>query len=411
VSPSVGGLAAIAGFGDAYGSAEDPGGPLDLAATAIRRAVADAGITRDDVDGLLTSREPLGDLRPQWHNILAAHLKLYPRYSTQVMHHAAGAISMLGVAATAVATGQADVVVCVQADTGAAQMDPAGIPDLDSDPDFERPYAPTIPTYWALQCQRYMFERGITEADLARVVLAHQSWTVAHPLAARAGRGELTASDVLHSRRISGPLRALMCSAWRRYGTAGALVVTTTERARQLTASPLVIRGWGQAAFNDYFADRMGMRGTHPDLGPLPTLVKMGAVTAGRHAYAMAGLGPGDVRVAQLAAPFAHVVPLALEELGFCPDGEGPAFLSAGQTEPGGSLPANTNGGWLGFGQAGVSCNMDTLVELVRQLRGQALGHQVAADIGLAYGLGGELGCHAVAILEAAGPADRRAAT
>jgi acetyl-CoA acetyltransferase len=403
MSQRIGGLAAIAGFGDAYGSADDPGEPLDLATSAIRRAVADAGISKSDVDGLLTSREPLGDRRPQWQNILAAYLKLYPRYSTQAMHHAAGAITMLGMAATAVVTGQADTVICVQADTGLAQMDPAAIPDLDSDPSFEVPYRPGIAVYWALQCRRYMHERGVTEEDFARVVTAHQAWAVAHPLAARRGHGGLTEADVLRSRRVSGPLRSLMCSAWRQYGTAGALVVTTTERARDLTENPLLIRGFGQAAFNEYFGDRMGMRGTHPDLGELPTLVRMGAVTAGRHAFAMADLGPRDMGIAELAVPFAHVLPLVLEELGFCAASEGPAFVRAGHTEPGGRLPVNTNGGWLGFGQAGLSCNMDTVVELVRQLRGEAIGLPVRCDTGLAYGVGGELGCHAVAILQAVG--------
>jgi acetyl-CoA acetyltransferase len=392
--------AAVVGFGDAYTDEGCAASPMALATEAALKALADAGVERDEVDGLLSGREPFGDYRPQWNNIFAAHLKIMPRHSTQVTVHGAGVNGMFKHAVMAVCTGAADVVLCVQTDGGQAFSDLAeDIPAVDADPWHELPYGPSMAGFYAMAARRYMHEFGVTEEDFARAALTHQRWGLLHPLSERSYAGELTVDDVLESRIIATPLRRWMVAPWRRTGTAGAFVVTTAERARSLTSTPLAILGVGEYSTHENLSDRMSARGTHPVLGELPTLTTTGAKEAARQAYEMAGLTAHDVQVAETGSNFSHTIMMGLEDLGFCEKGEAAGFIADGHIDPGGSLPYNTNGGYLWFGQAGISCGMDSIVELIRQLRGQALGRQVEAEVGLVHGMGGPLSCHTVTIL------------
>jgi acetyl-CoA acetyltransferase len=135
-------------------------------------------------------------------------------------------------------------------------------------------------------------------------------------------------------------------------------------------------------------------------LGKLPNLTTTSAVEASRQAYEMSGLQPADMQVVESGSNFPHMSLMMLEDLGFASKGAAAAFVSEGHCDPGGKLPYNTNGGYLGFGQAGISCVMDSIIELIRQLRGEALGRQVRdAEVGLVHGMGGPLSCHAAAIL------------
>ncbi len=210
--------------------------------------------------------------------------------------------------------------------------------------------------------------------------------------------GPIDVEDVLSSRMVASPLRKWMCSAFRAFGTAVAFLVTTSFRARDCRTT-LPILGVGESSMNEYLIDKMSLRGIHPELGPLPSLTRSAAALAARDAFGMAGLDRSDIQIAETASNFAHVPLLALEDLGFCAPGEGPSFVADGHTSRGGRLPCNTNGGWMSFGQAGVSCVMDTIIELIRQLRGEALGLQVAASIGLAHSGGAIQASHSVAII------------
>src|SRR5258707_13977463 len=134
--------------------------------------------------------------------------------------------------------------------------------------------------------------------------------------------------------------------------------------------------------------DKMSFRGVHPLLGQQPTLTTTPAMAAARQAYEMAGVSAADMQIAQTNSNFAHQSMILLEDLGFCGKGEAAGFIADGHTAPGGSLPYNTNGGMLSFGQAGVSCVIDGIVELVRQLRGEALGLPVDCEIGIAQAMG-----------------------
>lgn len=395
------GRAAVAGFGDAYADPTAAATPIALATSASLQALDDAGLHRDDVDGLLTGRTPFGDYRPQWNNIFAAHLKIMPRHSSEITAHGAGVNALFKHALIAVVTGAANTVLCVQTDGGLAYTDlKADIPNVDADPRFELPYGPTMASFYAMSARRYMHEYGVTDEQLARTAVSHQEWGRHHPEAERYSKGRLTVEDVLESRMIAAPLRRFMCAPWRKAGTAGAFVVTTAERAKTLQSKPLYILGVGEMSTNEYVIDRLSLRGSHPFLGELPNLTTTGATDAARQAFEMAGLRPDDMDLVQTGSNFPHISQMMLEDCGFCAKGDAAAFLAEGHGDPGGKLPYNTNGGYLSFGQTGISCVMDSSIELIRQLRGEALGLQIDdPHVGFVHGMGGPSSCHAAAIL------------
>ena len=144
----------------------------------------------------------------------------------------------------------------------------------------------------------------------------------------------------------------------------------------------------------------MALRASPYDLGALPNLTHTATREAARQAFEMAGLRPADMDVVATASNFTITVMLALEDLGFCPKGEAGRFVRDGHIDPGGDLPVNTNGGWLSFGQPGISCGMDSMIEVIRQLRKEALGLPVTnPKVGLIQCGGGMLACHTVSIL------------
>jgi acetyl-CoA acetyltransferase len=393
--------AAIVGYGDSYCARGERKTALRLAMEATARAIADSGVRKDDIDGLLTGRSPMSDMRQQWNNIFAAYAKITPTYATEVTIHAAGMNAMMKHATLAVTSGVADIVLCVGADAAAGLIDTrSGISALDADPEFEQPYQPVIPSIYAQIACRLMHEHGITEEHLSAVSVQCQEWAVHHPFAAKAHKGRITIDDVLASPMIASPLRLWHCASWGPPGSAGALLVTTAERARDLTATPIFIEGFGECETHEYLTDRMALRASRLPLGTLPNITATGCRVAGDIAYGMAGMRPSDIDVFQTASQFAHVEIMSLAELGLGSIREVADLIASGATGPGGRVPTNTNGGWLSFGQPGVSCVMDSIIELVRQLRGEALGLQVpGARVGLVHALGGMMSCHSVAIL------------
>jgi acetyl-CoA acetyltransferase len=395
------GAAAIVGFGDKYCKPDEAMSPLHLAGLAVRAALADAGIEKEDIDGVLTGREPSGDERPQWQNILCGYLKMTPRYSTQVTIHAAGMNSMIKHAAMAVTSGVAKYVLCVGCDSISFLNARVQIAGIDTDPEFEQPYEPVIPAIYAQMACRLMHEQGMTERHLAAVSVACQKWAVHHPYAAKGPKGLVSMEDVLSSRMIASPLTLWMCATFGPPGAAGAVIVTTAENARKMCKHPIYILGAGECVTHDYLTDRLGLRSSRLPFGPLPSITSTGCRIAADLAYKMADVAPDDIDVVQTPSNFAHSALLSLWECGFATStADAGELLLSGATDHGGRLPTNTNGGWISFGQCGIACVMDGVMETVRQLRQETLGRRVEKpEIGLAHALGGMQACHSVTIL------------
>jgi acetyl-CoA acetyltransferase len=198
-------------------------------------------------------------------------------------------------------------------------------------------------------------------------------------------REPISVETVLASRTISSPLKLLDCALVS--DGAAAAIVTSAERARALRKPPVYLLGQGYGL-------------SHSHVGEYKHLTRSGAAFSGRDAYAAAGLGPADVDVAELYDCFTITVIVELEDLGFCPKGEGGRFVADGHIGLDGSLPTTTHGGLLSAGHPGLGGGFFHVLEAVRQLRGEAGERQVeGAQIALVHGNGGAIAIHCTLIL------------
>ena len=222
----------------------------------------------------------------------------------------------------------------------------------------------------------------IWREQLAAVAVAAREWALRNPVAWE--KKPLTTQEVLSARMISYPFTVRDCCLVTDGG--GAIVMTTPERARSLKKPPAYVLGCGQAI-------------THANISSMPDLTVTGARASGAAAYKMAGLGPADIDVLELYDAFTINTILFLEDLGFCPKGEGGRFVENGRIAPGGKLPVNTNGGGLSYCHPGMY-GLFLLIEAVRQLRGDCGARQVKdCEVALAHGNGGVLSSQATVIL------------
>ena len=194
-----------------------------------------------------------------------------------------------------------------------------------------------------------------------------------------------TIDEVLSARMICYPLTLPMCCLVT--DASGSIVVTTTDRAKDLPKSPIYVLGTGEAVSHQMVAQMPDFTWSHA------------FEMSGKRAFQMAGVAHEDIDVVELYDAFVHTPVFALEALGFCPPGEGGRFVSGQRTAPGGELPMNTNGGGLSYTHPGMY-GMFIIIEAVRQLRGEGGERQVEdARVGLVHGPGGMFSASGTAIL------------
>jgi acetyl-CoA acetyltransferase len=375
---SVRGKTAVVGAAESDLGEVGPGfTPLDLIGQATERALADAGLQREDIDGLFSA-----SVYYQMPTLSAGeYLGIRPRYSDATMMGGSSFVSHLLHAASAIEAGLCEVALITY---GSTQRSEGGFRGVSDPPNpYETPYKPRYPvSMYALAASRHMHEYGTTREQLAEVAVAAREWAKLNPKAFM--RDDLAIEDVLASRMISSPLSLLDCCLVTDGG--GALLMTSAERAKDLRKPPVYLLGAGEAHW-------------HRNISQMPDLTVTAAVDSGRRAYEMAGLGPDDVSVTMLYDAFTINPILFLEDLGFCEKGEGGAFVEGGRIAPGGDLPVNTNGGGLSYNHPGMY-GLLLLVEAVRQLRGECGERQVeAAEVALAHGNGGVLSSQVTAVL------------
>ena len=372
------GGAAIVGAAESDLGEVGPGfTPLDLIGQATDRALADAGLNKEDVDGLFGASAYYSMATVS----AGEYLGIRPRYSDATNMGGSSFVSHLLHAATAIDAGLCEVALVIYAST---QRSGGGFRGLSDPPNpYETPYGPRYPvSMYALAASRHMHEYGTTREQLAEVAVTAREWAKLTPKAFK--RDHLTVEDVLASRMISSPLSRLDCCLVTDGG--GALVVTSAERAMDLRKAPVYLLGAGEAHW-------------HRNISQMPDLTVTAAVDSGPRAYEMAGVGPESVDVAMLYDAFTINPILFLEDLGFCEKGEGGAFVEGGRIAPGGELPVNTNGGGLSYNHPGMY-GLLLLVEAVRQLRGECGERQVeGARVALAHGNGGVLSSQVTAVL------------
>lgn len=357
------GVASIAGIGATEFSKESGRSELQLSAEATLAALEDAGLDPADVDGLTTfTMDSSSEIA------LARELGMGElRFFSRINFGGGAACATVQQAAMAVATGMADVVVAYRGfnersgqrfgqvqQWAAAQVNTNGLDNAWTYPHGLSTPAATV----AMQARRYMHETGATSEDFGRVAVADRRHAATNPAAFFFER-PITLEDHQASRMIADPLRLLDCC--QESDGAVAIVVTSTERARDLRAGAVPILGAAQGSAGEAFVMTSYYR---DDLG----IPEMGVV--GRALWEQSGLGPTDIQTAVLYDHFTPYVLMQLEELGFCGRGEARDFIADGAIEVGGRLPLNTHGGQLG--EAYIH-GMNGIAEGVRQVRGSSV--------------------------------------
>ena len=367
---SLRGRAAIVGVADAV----SPTGELDahgrvLEARVIREALADAGLTLADVDGVCHGQSSVG---------LAEYLGIHPRFTESTNTGGSSYEIHVEHAAAAIAAGLCDVVIGVYASTPRSDRRHGRSREFQRPPgpnpmvEWELPYGMRMPMGpYALAASRHMAQFGTTSEQLAEIAVSTRAWAALNPRARY--RDPITVEDVLASPMQSSPLHLLDCCLVT--DGAGAFVLTSAERARALARPPVYVLG--AATCHD-----------HSIISQMPDLTVTPGAVSGANAFRLAGVKPSDVDVLMGYDSFTITALLHVEDLGFCAKGEGGPFVEDGRTGPGGLLPMNTNGGGLSYTHPG-QYGMFLIVEAVRQLRGEAGPRQVrGAEIAVAHGSG-----------------------
>lgn len=350
---------------------------LEMTAKAALLALDDAGLKLADVDGLFTCQpdDYLGGLA------VAEYLGVPARF---VDNNRSGGSSFLNHLITASFMISAGYLRTALICYGSNQRSAAGkLVSALRGSVYETPHRAMMPVGgYALAAARHMHVYGTTRDDFGAVAMAARAWAMKNPEAFR--RDPLTLEEYHASRMVSSPLSVLDCCLVT--DGAAAVVVTALDHARDLRRPPVAVLGAGAEM-------------THKEIAAMPDLTTTGAAVSGQRAYAAAGYGAADMDMVQLYDAFTINTILFLEDLGFCPKGEGGRFVSDGSIAPGGGLPVNTNGGGLSCVHPGMY-GLFTLVEATRQIRGEAGARQLSrANLAMCHGNGGVLSSQASVIL------------
>jgi acetyl-CoA acetyltransferase len=341
---------------------------LELHAQAGLKAIRDAGLTVKDIDGVATA----GPLPIE----VGHHLGITPRWLDGT--NVGGGSFMLHVrhAAAAVAAGAANAVLITHGESGRSRN---GMPGYGASPQslwsqFETPYGAVMPyQLFTVPALRFLADRGMTEQDLAEVVVAQRGWAVDNPRAMR--RKPTSVQEVLDGPMIAHPFRKEMCCVVSDGG--GALVVTSAERAADLPSAhrAVYLLGSGESAESTLMSQ-------------MDDPSSFGAFRrAGAEAFATAGVSHSDIDHLMFYDAFAHLPLYMLEDLGFVGHGESGGFIADGHTSKGGALPMNTNGGGLSYTHTGMY-GMFAIQEAVRQLRGEAVSQVPEVRTSFVQGVG-----------------------
>lgn len=362
--------AATTGIGEAPGQTS-----MDLAARAGLLAVEDAGLTLSQVDALFICLPD--DLFAGM--AYAEYLGLKPRFTD---NNRTGGSAFMSHMATAAMMLEAGYIDCALIAYGSNQRSGGGkLSTPAKSSRHEAPYRPLFPlSSYALAAARHMHEFGTTREQLAEVAVAARLWANSNPEAF--AKGPLSIEDCLASRMVSSPISVRDCCLVT--DGAAAVVMTRTEQARDLKQPPVALLGAAAATW-------------WTAISQAPDITETAAAESGKRAYQMAGVAPTDIDVVQLYDAFTINTILFLEDLGFCPKGEGGRFVAGGAIAPGGRLPVNTNGGGLSCCHPGMYGLM-AIVEAVRQVRRTAANQIAGAELALAHGSGGTLSSQATVI-------------
>lgn len=366
----------IAGIGNtAYGRLPDRSA-LSLTTEAVRNAIEDCGIDKQEIDAVLT-KYPTSQFQGLFSTRVAQALGVVPKVTATIDQAGASNIGLITYAMMCIEQGLCNVAVCSYGDN----------PLTGNRAAYSRPRGEDAayglfgaPSGYAMVAQRYRYEFGLTEEQLATVPITFHKHASLNPNAQF--HNTITLEEYKHSRYVAEPLHLFDCCPVT--DGAAAVIVTSAERARSLRKPPVYVMGFGQG---------------HPswDLPQREALTTSGAAIAGPTAFRMAEITPKEVDVAELYDCFSIVPIITLEDYGFCKKGEGADFVQDGRIGLGGEIPLNTAGGLNA--ETGMP-GMQLVTEAVRQLRGECGERQVKdAEVAVVSNQGGIMTTHATMIL------------
>ena len=357
---------------------------FELQIEASLKAIADAGLDPKQIDGVI----PIGIVSATAEDFIDNFGIPDLRFSAIVPHGGASPVMALQCAAAAVAAGVCNhVLIAFGRNVTGAAATKAGarihtMPQFHYVTEFEYPIGNAAPAQiYAPMAQRHMALYGTKVSHFGEVAVAHRQHALLNDNAVM--KKPMTLEDHANSRMIADPFRLFDCSLESDGGAA--CIVSSAERASDLKHRRIFISGTAAG---------------HPDqpgaITQRPDMTSLGIAKAAQRAFQMAGVTHADIDVAEIYDCFTYAVIRQLEDLGFCKKGEGGPFVEGGRLRLDGALPTNTHGGLLS--QAHV-WGLNHIVELVRQLRGNAGRAQVKdAEVGLVTGYG-DLGDGAVALM------------
>lgn len=365
----------ITGFAERP-SAKTPDGlnTMGMIARLARDAIADAGLERAQVDGLLVT-VPVFGYSAFFPSVVADNLGLSLAYFDVVELGGASSAGMIWRAAAAIEAGLCNHVLCVAADLSGGEPTPFSMLLPPGDSEFEQPFGASPPNAgYAMIAQRHMHEFGTRSEQLAKIAVSQRANALRTP-GALFGETPLTVDEVLGSKLIFDPLHLYEIVSPCTGGAA--VVVSRKSEAPKNGHPPIALLGAGEA-------------GSHTSITARRDITTSWAQDSAARAFAMAGIRPGAAHFAQIYDCYTIAVLMFLEDLGFCPKGYGGHFVDEHDMGFAGDFPCNTNGGQLSYGQAGAAGGMTHVVEGVRQLMGRAGERQIArASVGVVHGNGG----------------------
>lgn len=354
---------------------------MGLMAQASRRALADAGLTKDDVDGFGGH----GTLLPPVD--VCEYLGLRPHWVDATNVGGSSWEVLASHAAAAIAAGEIDVALLTYGSTARSDVKrgaraSAAAMSTGGAMQYEAPYGATLIAKYAMAARRHMIEYGTTVDQLAEVAVAAHEWAAMNPNAFEPDR--ITSAEVAAAPMLADPFTAKHVCL--RTDGGGAVVLAAEHVARDCAKAPVWILGSADST-------------SHVSMSHWDDFTTSAAAVSGPRAFARAGVTPADIDVCQLYDSFTSTVLLTVEDLGFCAKGEGGAFLESGTLRPGGALPTNTDGGGLASCHPGMR-GMFLMVEAVAQLRAECGARQVeGASLACVHAMGGFFSHSATMIL------------
>ncbi len=358
----------------------------ELAFEAFRYALDDAEIDASRIDSSLVCSATHYDKQRSPAGVVAEYLGLNPQPTFNIEAACASSAVGLRTAWALVSSGLHDTVavVGVQKMTELSSEEIQELMGRAGDVMWESPFGTTMPAYYAMYATAHMAKYGTTEEQMAQVSVKNRKYGTKNPNAMF--QKPATVQDVLKSRVVSYPLKLYDCCA--NADGAACLIVTNAENARRLSDRPVWIAGLGLAS------SPMSLAGRKGEMTSFEVTRK-----AAKAAYEMAGLKPSDIDIAEVHDSFSITEILNYEDLGFAHPGKGPRLLEDGETELGGKVPVNIDGGLIAKGHPVGATGASQIYSLVKQLRNEAGDVQVdKASVGLAQNIGG-IGMYAAVTL------------